>query len=261
MRVGIIGLGSIGEVIIESFEKFSFGVSILASVRTVQRLNNLKLTQKYKNIFLTTDNLAVVKDIDQLYLCVKPLQAKEICREIKDKISEDVTIISVMAGIPLEILQEWLGTTRVMKIMPTVTIMYNGPVVVYDPHKLNPQLPFFPLFNIDTEVELDNFTGESGCVPGFLSFIFEEWVEALISLGIDSSLAEKIFIQNLIAYAQTIDNQPTRDRLAEIRDHVTSKAGATERGLDVLRTAHLSELFKRAIVAANDRVDVVKTLI
>lgn len=261
MRIGIVGLGSIGEVVVQSFQRFKSGVNIVSSVRDISKIRNLKANPKYRDVTIITNNRDVARSCDYLYLCVKPLQAKEICKEIKGHINESAIIISVMAGVPMEKLQKWLGTFDVVKIMPSITVAYNGPVVVYDPNKLNPQLPFFPLFNVDLEMELDRFTGESACIPGFLSFIFEEWIESLILLGMDSSLAEKVFIQNLVSYAQMIDGDPTRDHLVDIRNHVASKAGATERGLNKLKNARLSELFKETITIANNRVEEVKNLI
>lgn len=262
MRIGIIGLGAIGEVVVQSFQKFLFGVEIIASVQTSSRLENLKSNSRYKNITILTDNCVIPCGCDQVYLCVKPLQAMAICEEIKDCIEENTVVISVMAAVSLEKLRNWLGEDKkILRIMPTITASYNGPVVVYDPTNLNPRLPFFPLYTMKTEDELDKFTGESGCIPGFLSFIFEGWIEALIALGISPALAEKIFIQNLVAYTQMIDGDPTKDHLIDIRQHVTSRAGATEKGLDKLRNANLFSLFLETMKIANDRVDEVKHMI
>jgi len=258
MRIGIIGLGSIGHEIARSFHKFIPWVEVTASVRTREKLSILLPKKECNNITIICDNQKLAEDKDQVYLCVKPLQAKEVCKEIRESLDRDTVIISVMAGVPLSCLEEWLGTKKILRVMPTINVSQNGPVVVYDPHNLKPSMPFFPQFETEEELELDKFTGWSACLPGFLSFIFEEWIEALTSSGVSKPMAERILIQNLLAYSQTVRENPSRACLIDICKRVTSEAGATEQGLRILEKAELCELFRRTMEVSNCKVEQIK---
>ena len=58
-----------------------------------------------------------------------------------------------------------------------------------------------------------------------------------------------------------IKENPTFNHIVDIQNKVASESGATEKGLEILKKASLSNLFRRAIYIANSRVNEVKTMI
>lgn len=227
MRIGIIGYGTMGKKIEKSI--YSVYGKIIVS-------NNSK------------DNIRVAKNSNTcIFLCVKPKDAEEVCEQIKEHIIKDITVISIMAGIPLIKLRKWLNHEKVIKMMPTIL---DGPITVYNPNKyFCPSLINHNLIKVENEDILDLSTSASGCMPGFLAKVFEIWINEMEKLGIPKELAEQLVCGNISSFSAV-----NKLDLQNIQKMVSSEGGATELGIRYLNWSSLDKILLETMKTANNKV-------
>lgn len=235
MKIGIIGCGSLGSTVLKSMVKLHRNAKFMVNDKVIVHRS-------------TDSNKQLALNSEHIYLCVKPNNAKEVCSEIKNYIMIDSIIVSTMTAVPLNILQEWLNHEKVVRTMPTMSLP-NGPVVVYNP--LNLKYVKFSHDNIEVRDEhlLDISTSVSGCMPGFLANIMDQWIDAAVKLGLDHQLAEKLICSNISSFETKYQQQ-----LKNIQIEVASKGGATEKGLIHLNDSGIQDILFDTMEIADKRV-------
>ena len=236
MTTGIIGYGTLGSAVFRSIYRLDRKTKFIISIKTHEK--------RYTNI-------EVAQRSSDLFLCVKPSNAEEVCKEIKGYINKDTVVVSVMAAVPFVKIQEWLDHENVVKTMPTISIP-KGPVTVYNPYNLKFKRFSENYITVDDEKILDMSTAVSGCMPGFLANIMKQWIDAAITLGIDPVLAEELVCSNVYAFKDL--NISDRIDLQNLQDKVASKGGATELGLIHLNESNLTDILETTMRIANVRV-------
>ena len=69
-------------------------------------------------ISTTTDNLVATAEATIIILAVKPQYAADVFAQLKDHISADVLVLSIMAGITISQMEQGLGTSTIVRVMP-----------------------------------------------------------------------------------------------------------------------------------------------
>jgi pyrroline-5-carboxylate reductase len=206
-----------------------------------------------------------------LVLCVKPQLARDVCVALAEPLAaENPLVISVMAGVPEQAIQRWLG-----RALPVVRAMPNTPAMVQTAATglhASPEVSDAGRNQAETilravgltrwvedEAKIDAVTALSGSGPAYFFLFMEALEEAGIALGLDGETARLLTIQTALGAAKMAvesDDPPGR-----LRERVTSPGGTTERALEQLLKADLHALVKRAARAAHDRaVDISRDL-
>ena len=124
MKVGFIGGGNMASAMIGGM--IQKGVvsadDILVSVRTEKSVE--RLTNQF-GVQATMENKAVVAGSDLVFLAVKPNQIKNIINLVKNFISPEKIIVSILPGKSLQ----WLGT-EIGKPTKLIRTMPNTPALV-----------------------------------------------------------------------------------------------------------------------------------
>ena len=124
MKVGFIGGGNMASAMIGGM--IQKGVvsadDILVSVRTEKSVE--RLTNQF-GVQATMENEAVVAGSDLVFLAVKPNQIKNIINLVKNFISPEKIIVSILPGKSLQ----WLGT-EIGKPTKLIRTMPNTPALV-----------------------------------------------------------------------------------------------------------------------------------
>ena len=115
LNVLVIGGGRMGKAFIKGLSH-STNHNIYLAEPNIERKNELK------NIFDINISENQIKDFlslsDIIILCVKPQTLKLLQDDLKNKISEKQTILSIMAGISTEKLCSSLNIENSVRIMP-----------------------------------------------------------------------------------------------------------------------------------------------
>jgi pyrroline-5-carboxylate reductase len=216
-------------------------------------------------------NQDAVFGADTLVLCVKPQLAREVCVALAEPLSAlDPLVISVMAGVPEQAIQRWLGRAApVVRAMPnTPAMVQTGAIGLHASPEVTDAgrnraetiLRAVGLTRwVESESKIDAVTAVSGSGPAYFFLFMEALEEAGIALGLDAETARILTIQTALGAAKMAvesDDPPGR-----LRERVTSPGGTTERALEHLLKADLHALVKRAARAAHDRaVDISRGL-
>lgn len=166
-----------------------------------------------------------------------------------------------MAGISLARLAEELGTTRVVRSMPSVAARVNASMTVWIGHpSLTPEervrvRQLFEAMGQEIEVERETIldaAAVTGCIPGWLYHVLALFEEQAAKIGFSPQQAHEIVSQMFIGAAKVIEGDTAT--FAELRDSVASKGGVTESGKVVLSNRDLSGIMQEVFETALKRV-------
>jgi len=267
-RVGIIGIGSLGESLVNMLLRrpnfLLSPISVIGSTVRQNRIDELRNTImndtsiKNPDILLTTNNGDIVDKADEIILAVKPGQIKTICDIIRPSISGDIPIISTSAAVPLEKLHQWLPETKIIiRCMPNIPCNIGHGMVPYIT-KSDPKIAFDIMYNIfapnnvlslSSDDEIDISTIISGCGPAFFAW----YTECIRQIGADilsNQNLDTMLIQTMKGTAAMLQTYSTND----IIKAVASPKGATEATINNLRQNKIDEEINKALLIAKHRI-------
>ncbi len=130
MTHGIVGVGAIASAIVTGLcERRDEAPSILLSPRNSAVAADL--AARFKTVRIAPDNQAVVDGSSMLILCLRPQVASPVLRELQFR--EQQTIISVIAGTPLEALRQLVAPARdIARAVPLPSVaVRDGATAMY----------------------------------------------------------------------------------------------------------------------------------
>jgi len=253
--IGFIGGGNMAEALIRGLVKEG-KKNIIVSEPIDERRRYLENCYGVKT---THSNTEVVSLCEIIVLAVKPQNIKEVLEEIKDAVSEKHTVVSIVAGIPLEFIQKYLKTDKLIRAMPNLAAIVGEAMTVLALCECLEMKIIAPVRDIFMGVGkvitlpenyMDLVTALSGSGPGFLCYIVEQLIEVATELGFAEDIARELIVQTFIGTAKLLDSGLPPDK---IRQKVTSPGGTTEAGLKVLSQGQLREIFLKTIQEATKR--------
>lgn len=258
MKIGIIGLGKMGEAIAEGLQhsggKFSITGTTYSKESATEVAKRLKLT-------VHTDNRKLVASSKIILLCVKPHQAEKVLEGIAEILTEDHLLISIAASITTEQLRSWSGgQASIIRAMPNtpcligegMTVLCGSSNVTQSQMKTAEEI-FGPLGKtaVVEESLMDGVTGLSGCGPAYVYLMIEALSEAGVKVGLSRKVATLLAAQTLAGAAKMVLERG--DHPAALKDEVTTPAGCTIDGLMALEEGKLRVTLIKAVLAATRR--------
>lgn len=179
MKIGIIGYGSMGRMLLEKFldSKSVSAENLLVANRTLEKIVHLK-----DRCTVCESNREVAKEADIVFLCVRPVDLKEILEEIKDCLKEDSLLVSLNGSIMFEQIEQ-IYKGKLTKAIPSVTaevnqsqtlVCYNEWVAGADKECLTELLSCMGTVIELPEQEMGMGSELVSCMPGFIAAIFQE---------------------------------------------------------------------------------------
>lgn len=90
---------------------------MIVSTKTQSKLAGIQ--KLWTNIHVTGDNCEIARRAKYIFICVKPLQVKEILLEIKPCITPDTNIISIAGSVPIKFIEQVSGA-KGTKLTPSL---------------------------------------------------------------------------------------------------------------------------------------------
>lgn len=258
-KITFIGAGSIAEALIHGWieNKVVPCESIYISNRSnKERIQ--ELTTKYGVQFL--QNFTELQDADLIILAMKPKDARLAMDAIKPYISADTAVLSVLAGISIETIEEHLGSRPVARVMPNTSatigmsasgIAFNA-LVTDIQRKLYTQM--LEAIGIVIEVEEDKLhavTALSGSGPAYLYYLLEAFERVGAEFGLTKEIVRKLMVQTIAGSAEMINTVMEEPEV--LRKKVTSPGGTTEAGIKALESMNFNEAISSCIRSAEKR--------
>ncbi|WP_457643525.1 pyrroline-5-carboxylate reductase [Persephonella sp.] len=257
-KVGLIGAGNMGEAIVRGLVNSNTVKSTEIIVSDIDRNRIDTLVERY-NVAGTTSNKRVVENSQTIFLAVKPKDLQKTLEPLKDSFKEGQILISVLAGIPVEKIQEITDRPYIVRIMPnTPALIGEGAIgLAYGtlPEEKKEEIKKL-LQVLGTVVEVDEslmdaVTGLSGSGPAYVFMFIEGLIQGGIKQGLSHQQARELAVQTVIGAAMMI--KETGEHPAVLRDMVSSPAGTTIHGLHVLEEKGLKDAVISAVEKATER--------
>ena len=213
-----------------------------------------------KDVHVTDDNVAAIKDADIVVFAVKPQVLANILKPLKN-LFENKLIISIVAGAELKTIANLTGTDRIVRVMPnTPALVQTGAHGIFATEAVDAkdrELATQVLAStglaiwVNSEAQIDAVTAVSGSGPAYFFYMMESMIRAGKNMGLDEKVATALTLQTALGAAQmaiTSSNSP-----AELRKNVTSPNGTTQAALEVFDRAQISQNIQTALAAAQKR--------
>lgn len=255
LKVGIIGLGNMGQAIFDLLKfnrpqkyKFKFFIHSIGT-KTVKGATCLKTVSE------------VISTCDIIFLCIKP---QDFYRLPPININNRI-IISIMAGVTIQNIKKIMGTDRIIRTMPNLPLKIGKGVIGWHvkkgkffPKELEIIRGIFSFFGKDLYVSkesmLNAVTAISGSGPAYVFLFIQALIRSAINLGFSREQAKAIALQTIIGSAQYLENEKNFD-LKEMIKKVASKGGTTEAALKSIGVNNFYNQWGRAVKKANARAE------
>ena len=189
-------------------------------------------------------------------LAVKPDIVEKAAKEGGNAWSGKL-VLSVAAGISLEKLTRWLGSDRVIRVMPNTPCLVGAGASAYccaagvsaeNRQLANSMLSAVGLAEEVIEKQMDAVTGLSGSGPAYICVVIEALADGGVMAGLPRDLALKLATQTVLGTAKMVAE--TGQHPAELKDAVASPGGTTIAGLRVLEQNGVRAGFIDAVYTA-----------
>lgn len=240
MKIGFIGYGSMGSMLINSMleSRAMRPEQCYVSTKTQDKLIDLKT--KYQGIIITS-NIGVAKEADLLFICVKPNLVIDILNEIKKDINRSCHVVSIAGCVTVSNVESIISN-KVSKFIPTVTsevhegisLLCHG-ARVDEPSSaiLNQLLGTISYVRIIDESEFEIMTDLTSCAPGLIATMFNCMATAAMKHTTrPKSEIEDILIKTLYGSSKLMKDKSMS--FEETYGRVATKGGITEEGAKVL---------------------------
>lgn len=202
-----------------------------------------------------------IADYDLVILSVKPQDYSLVQESLRSVIKPGQVVFSIMAGIPISLIQQTLNHQEVIRAMPNTPAMLGMGITAY---AASPEVDMNQLRKIENlinatgrsvfledEAQLDAVTALSGSGPAYFFYIVKAMIEAGKQMGFEESVASLLVKQTMLGSFHLIN---TADRsLDELIKAVASKGGTTEAALRQFEEGGTADSLIRGIHAAQQR--------
>ena len=237
-RIGIIGYGSMGKMLLD---KFSVSGKVNGSELFIANRTMSKIEAAPGKYLICSSNAELARVSDIIFICTRPADIKAVLEEIAPETDEDKLIISLNGSLTFDTL-EAICKGRFAKVIPSVTaeinrsqtlVTYNSLATAEDKTVLAELLS-----SIGNVIELpENEMGMGSelvsCMPGFIASMFDVVTR---SAQKHSSIPEEQIIKMLLnTLGSTADLMLQKDMSFEdVVKRVATKGGITEVGSRVI---------------------------
>jgi pyrroline-5-carboxylate reductase len=259
-QIGLIGAGQMATALGLGFVKAGLVApeNLLAADPDPEALQRFAQTTGGRT---TKDNGQVAQQSDVVFLAVKPQQIAEVVAGLRGKITGQMLVVSIAAGIRLAQLAEGLGDqVRLVRVMPNTPCLVGqgacgfclGGKATAEDGRLVEQLlgAVGVAYQLDEKL-LDAVTGLSGSGPAFVYVIIEALSDGGVRMGLPRKVATALAAQTVRGAAQMV--LATGEHPGVLKDRVASPGGTTIAGLQALECGGLRAALMAAVEAATQR--------
>jgi pyrroline-5-carboxylate reductase len=218
------------------------------------------LAQAY-GIQVTTDNLAALVNAEVIVLAVKPQVAGLVLNQIGNRISEETTVVSIVAGFGIDKMLDFAkrDSLSVVRVMPnTPALVGAGMSVLFSTAaQVHKDVAEYILAAsgetawVTDEHLLHAVTAVSGSGPAYFFLLAETLQAAGETLGLSKELAAKLATQTAMGAGKMLAESGRN--ASTLRSQVTSPGGTTQAALDTMYECEFPLAVRKGVQAASKR--------
>ena len=253
LRVGFIGGGAMAEAIVAGITQGTVSrENIYVSDHKAARCQQLAEQSVGADSFLG--------HVDVLFLAVKPQAAAKAIAEVKDKVKGTTLILSIVAGLTLDVLEASFAEQPVVRIMPNTPLSVGAGMSAFAcgtrAGEAESAIVAELLSSVGraievTESAMDAVTGLSGSGPAYVFLLIDALSDGGVAAGLKRDDATLLAAQTVYGAAKMV--LETGKHPDALRDQVTSPAGTTIAGVRVLENRGLRGALMDAVIAATEK--------
>ncbi|MBD8034606.1 MULTISPECIES: pyrroline-5-carboxylate reductase [Solibacillus] len=258
-KIIFIGAGSMAEALIHGWIKKSVvnpKALFISNRSNKERLQ--ELVEAY-NVNLMED-ISQLHDADLVILAMKPKDARAAMEVIAPHLGADTAILSVLAGVSIETIEQYLGSRPIARVMPntSATIGMSASGIAFNKHVTTVQhalyIQMLEAVGIVIEVEeekLHAVTALSGSGPAYLYYLVEAFEQAGAEYGLSKEIVRELMVQTIAGSAEMLKSGNVEPQI--LRKKVTSPGGTTEAGIKALESMSFNETIANCVRSAENR--------
>lgn len=219
MTYGVIGVGAIATAIVSGMsDGIESPPTILLSPRNASL--TAKLASRYRNVHVCASNQDVIDGASTVILCLRPQDAPPVLRTLR--FAAEQSIISVMAGIPIETLRPLVApAAAIARCIPLPSVAHRDGVTVILPPGGAAKALFDPLggtIELESQQLFDAFSAATATVAAHFQYLdtTSNWLAAK---GVSSEDAVRYIASVFIGLTSALRSGENFQRLAQ--DHTT----------------------------------------
>ena len=253
MKIGIIGYGSMGKMLLWKFSE-NAGIAkndLLVANRTREKLSEAEA------IATICDNSELAGTANIVFVCVRPSDMKTVLSEISTSLKADALLVTLNGSITFDMIGK-IVRCRTAKVIPSLTaeIGRSQTIVCYNDLVTDEDKSILPglLSSIGQVIELpENEVGMGSelvsCMPGFIASIFD-----VICTSAESHTSiPREQIVRMVLNTMSATGDLMLEKNLSFEDTVTrvaTKGGITEEGTKVIYDmfpAAADEMFNKTL--------------
>lgn len=261
LRVCFIGTGSMGAAVLQGLIAAGHP-KLLISATTNTAAKAAKLRDLGISAMAVEEseaaNALMAADADLIVLGVKPYLIAKVLRELDGEIGRNAVVISMAAGISLQVMSQQLpDNPNLIRTMPnTPSLVGRGVTGLSAGPRCSPKASgaanlLFQAVGTVIEIaegQIDALSAISGSGPAWVYYFIEQWEQVALAEGFSREQAERMVRGTFDGSLQLLasgDLEP-----AQLRKNVTSPGGTTEQIIRVFDEAKLRDIFHAGLRAA-----------
>ena len=260
LRIGFIGVGQMGRALAKGFVDAALcqPADLLAYDPVAAAAEQFEA--ELPGAVRCAGNSEVVAAADVVFLAVKPQCLTDVMSQLTTADSDSCLFVSIIAGTRLATLYDGLRTGRVVRVMPNTPCLIGCGAAGYSVgtgvSEEDTQLVARLLGSVGTaflvqEDQLDAVTGLSGSGPAYIYTMIEALSDGGVRMGLPRATATALAAQTVYGAARMVLD--TSEHPGVLKDRVTSPAGTTISGLQVLERNGVRSALIEAVQAATLR--------
>jgi pyrroline-5-carboxylate reductase len=260
MKITIIGGGNMGMTYVRAFinKRIVKHEDIFVVEKFVEKIKELK-EEGFANVSteLTTEYAAS----DIILVAVKPQDFFTVATKVRDFLNPNQVVLSIMAGITIDQIQQALNHKNVVRAMPNTPAQLGYGITAFTIAK---EGTFENVSMIDRlfettgkaiflkdETLLDAVTALSGSGPAYFYYIVQHMIEAGLKMGVDLQTSTMLVQETMHGAFQILN--ASKHSIPELISMVKSKGGTTEAALNTFEKYQVGESIQEALQNAEKR--------
>lgn len=255
-RIGIIGLGNMGEAILKSLLSGTAGKANLICAET--KADRARYIEKTYGVKCFKKPEEAARKADQVILAVKPQDSKPVIQAIAPFLDDRKVLISIMAGITTSSILSVAGKPiRIIRVMPNMNVKVGQGAMgmtaneIATPSDVEEAKRLFSTLGTVAEVKedlMDAVTALGGSGPAFVCLFIEALIDGAVKLGIPRDKASMLALGVVGGTVKMLEEEALHPTI--LKEMVTSPGGTTMAGLAVLEDGALKGTVMRALERA-----------
>lgn len=237
MKIAVVGAGAMGEALLAGWIAAGTAPADIAIVNASEQ----RVTELEERHGVVGVNLAAAAHAETVVLAVKPYQIVGVLNDLRDELADGTLVVSIAAGVPLEVLEGALPGVAVVRVMPNAPALVGKGMAGIVPGAsatgehtatVTGLMDAVGRSLITDEAHLDALTALSGSGPAYLFYVAEAMIEGGVHQGLSRAEATELVNQTFVGSAAMLA-ESGRTATA-LREMVTSPEGTTAAALRAL---------------------------